>query len=182
MKVVFLDRDGTVIQDPLDERVDKPEKIELFPDSIEALKYLADNGFSVVLITNQAGIGEGRISEEEFWSIHNEVLRQLSPSSVTIVKTYMNGEAAGPNATQWRKPGPKMLLQAAEDLGLDLKEIYMVGDNKSDIQAGVNAGCKGGILVMTARNKIVESSEAVYVAPNLLDAVHYIVRNSLLFI
>lgn len=177
MKVVFLDRDGTIIQDPLDERVDAIEKIELFPDSIEALKYLADNDFAVVLITNQAGIAEGRITEEEFWKIHNEALRQLAPSGVNFIKTYMNGEA-GPDASDWRKPGPKMLLQAAEDLGLDLKEIYMVGDNQSDIQAGINAGCKGSILVKTARNKVVESPNAVYSAPNLLDAAHYIVANS----
>ena len=73
MNVVFLDRDGTVIIDPTDERVDKVEKIELFPDSIEALKYLADNDFAVVFITNQAGIAEGRITEDDFWRIHSEV-------------------------------------------------------------------------------------------------------------
>ncbi|MDQ2973308.1 MAG: HAD-IIIA family hydrolase [bacterium] len=178
MKIVFLDRDGTIIQDPLDERVDKIEKIELFPDSIEALKYLADNDIGVVLITNQAGISEGRITEDEFWSIHNEVLRQLSASGIKFIKTYMNGEAAGPDATEWRKPGPKMLLQAADDLNLNLKDIYMVGDNESDIQAGINAGCKGSILVKTARNKVVESPEATYSAPNLSDAVQYIVSNS----
>ncbi len=156
----------------------KSKKIELFPDSIEALKHLADNDFGVVLITNQAGISEGRITQEAFWTIHNEVLRQLSPSGVKFIKTYMNGEAAGPNATEWRKPGPKMLLQAAEDLDLELKDIYMVGDNQSDIDAGINAGCKGSILVKTARNKIVESPNAIYSAPSLLDAAHYIVANS----
>jgi histidinol-phosphate phosphatase family protein len=177
MKVVFLDRDGTVIQDPLDERVDKVEKIELFPDSIEALKYLADNDFAAVLITNQAGIAEGKINEEEFWTIHNEVLKQLAPSGINFLKSYMNGEA-GPDVREWRKPGPKMLLQAAEDLNLSLSGIYMVGDNQSDIQAGINAGCKGGVLVKTARNKVVESPNAIYSAPNLLDAAHYIVANS----
>ena len=177
MKVVFLDRDGTVIQDPLDERVDSLDKIELFPDSIEGLKYLADNDFGVVLITNQAGIAEGRLTEDQFWTIHNEVLTQLGPSGVTFLKTYMNGET-GPNATEWRKPGPKMLLQAAEDLDLNLEEIYMVGDNQSDIDAGINAGCKGGILVKTARNKVVESPNAIYSAPNFLDAAQYIVANS----
>ncbi len=178
MKYVLLDRDGTIIQDPLDERVDRIEKIELFPDSIEALKYLADNDFGVVLITNQAGIGEGRITEEEFWAIHSEVLNQLSPSGVNFVKTYMNGEASGPNATEWRKPGPKMLLQAAEDLSINLKDVFMVGDNQSDIDAGINAGCKGSILVETARNKKVTSPNAIYTAPNLLDAAHYIISNS----
>jgi len=178
MKVVFLDRDGTVIVDPADLRVDKVEKIELFPDSIEALKYLADNGFVAILITNQAGIEEGRITEEEFWEIHEEVLRRLAPSGLKILKTYMNGEMKRTDNSEWRKPGPKMLLQAAEDFGLNLQDIYMVGDNQSDIQAGVNAGCKGGVLVETATtDEKVKSINAVYSAPNLTDAVKFIVAN-----
>lgn len=153
------------------------EKIELFDDSIKALKYLADNDFAVIIITNQAGIEEGRLNEEEFWQIHEEVLRQLEPSGVKILKTYMNGEMARPDNTEWRKPGPKMLLQAAEDFDFDISEVYMVGDNKSDIQAAINAGCKGGILVKTA-NENVDSPEAIYTAPKLMDAVKYIVANS----
>lgn len=178
MKVVLLDRDGTVIVDPPDLRVDKVEKIELFPDSIEALKYLADNDFAVILITNQAGIEEGRLTEEEFWQIHAEVLRQLEPSGVKFLKTYMNGEMKRPDNTEWRKPGPKMLLQAAEDFGLDLSQIYMVGDAQTDVQAAINAGCKGGILVQTATGEKVTSPEAIYSAPTLLDAAKYIAANS----
>ncbi len=177
MKVVFLDRDGTVIQEPADERVDKVEKIVLPPDSIEALKYLADNDFSVIIITNQAGIAEGRITEEEFWTIHKEVLLQLAPSGVNILKTYMNGET-GSDASEWRKPGPNMLLQAAQDFKLSLKDIYMVGDSESDIQAGINAGCKGGVFIKTARTNFVESSSAVHSASNLLEAAQYVVTNS----
>jgi histidinol-phosphate phosphatase family protein len=178
MKVVFLDRDGTVIVDPPDYRVKNIDEIKLFPDSIEALKYLADNDFSVIFITNQAGIGEGIVSEAEFWTIQDEVLRRLEPSGVNILKTYLNGEAAGPNASDWRKPGPKMLLQAAEDYNLDIKDIYMIGDNESDIEAAVNAGCKGGILVKTATNKVVTSDKAVYSANSLIDSVIYVVENS----
>ena len=176
MKTVFLDRDGTVIIDPPDLRVDKIEKIKLFDDTLLALKYLADNDFAVVLITNQAGIAEGRINEQEFWMIHEEVLHRIESSGVKILKTYMNGEA-GPDASDWRKPGPKMLLQAGEDLKLDLSKMYMVGDNQSDIQAGINAGCKGGILVKTA-NENVDSPNAVFTAQTLLEAVKYVVKNS----
>lgn len=175
MNTVFLDRDGTVIVDPKDERVDTLEKIDLFPDTIEALTLLAENDIAVVFITNQSGIAEGRINEDDFWRIHNEVLRQLETSDVKVLKTYMNGEAAGPNATAWRKPGPKMLLQAAEDLRLNLADIYMVGDSESDIHAAMNAGCKGGVLVETATNKKVVSQDAIYSAPHLLDAVNYII-------
>lgn len=178
MKIALLDRDGTVIVDPTDLRVDKVEKIELFPDSIEGLKYLADNDFAVILITNQAGIEEGRLTEEEFWQIHNEVLRQLEPSGVKFLKTYMNGEMKRSDNTEWRKPGPNMLLQAAEDFEIDLSQVYMVGDAQTDIQAAINAGCKGGILVKTATGEKVVSPDAVYSAPNLLDAARYIVANS----
>ena len=177
MKVALLDRDGTVIVDPPDLRVDRPEKIELFNDSITALKYLADNDFLVIYITNQAGIEEGRLTEEEFWSIHEEVIARLSESGVKVLKTYMNGEMKREDNTLWRKPGPKMLLQAAKDFNLDLSQIYMVGDNQSDIDAARNAGCKGGILVKTA-NENVESSNAVFIAPKLMDAIRYIVDNS----
>lgn len=175
MKTVFLDRDGTVIVDPLDLRVDKAGKIKLFPDSIEALKYLADHDFNVVFITNQAGIAEGRLTEVEFWDIHSKVLDMLSPSGVQVLQTYMSPHGTD-EVNEWRKPGPGMLLQAAKDFNLDLSQIYMVGDSHSDVLAGINAGTKT-ILVKTA-NINVEAPEADYVAPNLLDAVQYIVTHS----
>lgn len=174
MKTVFLDRDGTLIVDPEDLRVDRADKIELFPDTIDALQYLADHDFNAIIITNQAGIAEGRIDEEEFWTIHNQVLRQLAPGGVKILKTYMSPHGQD-EVNDWRKPGPGMLLQAAKDFKLNLSEIYMVGDNRSDILAGVNAGTKT-VLVKTA-NYDVEAPEADYTAPNLLDAVQYIVRS-----
>jgi histidinol phosphatase-like enzyme len=70
-----------------------------------------------------------------------------------------------------------MLLQAAEDFGLDLSQIYMIGDNQSDVDAAINAGCKGGILVKAA-NENVESPNAVFTANTLMDAVKYVVQNS----
>lgn len=158
MKIVLLDRDGTVIQDPHDGRVDSKDKIKLFPDSIKALKYLAENDFKIILVTNQAGIAEGKITDDDFTRINNEVLAHLSPSGMTILHTYMNGEADEPNASDWRKPGPKMLLKAAEEFSFDIGSVYMVGDSQSDIDAGINAGCKGSILVKTARNKVADSS------------------------
>ncbi len=175
MKLVFLDRDGTFIQDPLDERVDREDKIELFPDSIEALKYLAENDFAVVVVTNQAGISEGRINENDFYRIHNKVLKILEPSGVKILKTFMCPH--GPNdGCDCRKPKPKMLLEALSEFNVNPKEAYYVGDNVSDIDAGTNAGMKT-VLVETARNKKVTAEQATYTAPNLLDAVKYIVSH-----
>lgn len=174
MNIIFLDRDGTVIKDPGDERVTSEEKIELFPDTIEALAYLAQHDFSVVLITNQAGISEGRITVEDFERINNKVIEMLKPSGVTILKTYMCPH--GPDdKCDCRKPSPKMLLAALEEFNLEPQNIYMVGDRESDINAGINAGTKT-ILVQTA-NIHVEAPQATYTAPNLLDVVKYVVNN-----
>ena len=176
MKTVLFDRDGTLIVDPPDERVDRVDKIQLFPDSISALKTLVDHDFSIILITNQAGIAEGRISEEEFWKIHSVVLEKLSESGIQVLKTYMNGEAPG-SISNMRKPAPGMILQAAKDFDLTLADIYIVGDSQSDIEAGINAGCKGSILVKTATNHDVVSSDAIYSAKDLTEAVKYIISN-----
>ncbi|MDP3965548.1 MAG: HAD family hydrolase [bacterium] len=172
MRAVFLDRDGTIIVDPPDERVDKAEKIKLFPDSIEALRKLATLDYAVILVTNQAGISEGLINEEEFWKLHTIVLEKLAPSGITILKTYICACPHGHDNCGCRKPKPTMLLQASKELNIDLEDSWMVGDRQSDILAGVNAGTKT-ILVKTA-NVPVESKEATYTASNLLDAVQYI--------
>jgi D-glycero-D-manno-heptose 1,7-bisphosphate phosphatase len=173
MKAVFLDRDGTIIVDPPDERVDKIEKIQLFPQTLEALKLLAGLDFGVIIITNQAGIAEGRITEEEFKVINGKVLDMLKPTGIKILKTYMCPHGPDDNC-DCRKPKPTMILQAAKDFDIDLAESYMIGDHLSDIMAGVNAGTKT-ILVQTG-NTPETSEEATYTAANLLEAVRYISR------
>ncbi len=174
MKFILLDRDGTVIRDPEDERVDKEEKIELFPDSIEALKLLADNDYQVILITNQAGIGEGRINVEEFEKINAKAIEMLSPSGVKILKTYFCPHTPN-DGCECRKPKPTMLLEAIKEFNLDPNVVYMVGDRESDIMAGINAGLKT-VLVKTA-NVPVEARQATYTAQNLLEVAEYVVSH-----
>lgn len=174
MKVIFLDRDGTVIRDPEDERVDTEEKIELFPDSIAALRFLATNDFSVILITNQAGISEGRINIDDFNRINGRVLEMLSESGVKILKTFVCPHGSN-DECECRKPKPTMVLEALEEFGIKAGDVFMVGDRESDIMAGINAGTKT-ILVQTANVSVV-SDQATYTAPNLLDAVRYAVAH-----
>lgn len=172
-KVVLFDRDGTLIIDPPDERVTNEDKISLFRDSIPALSLLAKNGYQVIIITNQAGISEARISISDFERINTEVIRRLTQSGVTILNTFMCPH--GPyDACECRKPKPKMILDAARDYGLDLSKTYMVGDHRSDVLAGKAAGAMG-ILVETA-NRQDSAPEAKYVAKDLTAAIEYIIR------
>lgn len=163
-----------MIFDPEDERLDREDKIKLFPDSIEALKYLADHNFAIILITNQAGIAEGRISREDFDRINNKVLEMLAPSGIKVLKTYVCPHSPEDNC-ECRKPKPAMLLKAAKEFNVELLRSYMVGDRESDILAGINAGTKT-VLVQTA-NKPVTVKEATYTAPNLLDAVKHMANH-----
>lgn len=171
MKAVFLDRDGTVIFDPPDERVDKVEKIRLFPDTIEALKLLSSLDYSVIFVTNQAGIAEGLITETEFENINNKLLEMISPSGIKIIKTYHCPH--GENSTcECRKPKPTMLLDAAKEYDIDLQNSWTIGDRPTDVLTGVHAGTKT-ILVQSGAVKGT-SEEATYTAPTLLDAINYV--------
>jgi D-glycero-D-manno-heptose 1,7-bisphosphate phosphatase len=171
MRVVFLDRDGTIIADPPDERVDTVEKIQLFPQTIEALKLLASLDYGVIIITNQAGIAEGRITEADFQRINTKVLETLQPSGINVLKTYVCPHSPEDNC-DCRKPKPTMLLEAAKDFDIDLANSWIIGDHESDIKAGLGAGAKA-ILVKTA-NKPEDSEDATYTATNLLEAIKYI--------
>jgi len=172
MKAVFLDRDGTVtVGTPMYERVDSLEKIKLLPNTLEALTELAKLDYLVFFVTNQAGIAEGRITLEQFDVINAKVLELIEPSGITISKTYLCPHGDN-SACDCRKPKPKLLFDAAKEFAIDLSQSWMIGDRPSDVMAAVNAGARG-ILVKTG-DPIVESPEATFTAPSLLEAVQFI--------
>lgn len=175
MKAVFLDRDGTInVGTPTYERVDSIDKVKLLPYSLEALGLLASLDYAVFLVTNQAGLSEGIISQADFNAINKKVLSLIKPSGINVVATYVcpHGEN---DACECRKPKPKLLYDAAKEHDIDLSKSWMIGDRTSDVMTGVNAGVKS-ILVKTGV-PTVEYNDAVFTAPTLLEAVQYIVSN-----
>ena len=174
MKVVFFDRDGTIIVEPPDTYNVTLGNLELFPDSLAAFKLLAEKGYNVVLVTNQKGIGDGTISMEEYESVNKKVIELLKPTGINILKTYLCPHTPEDNC-DCRKPSPKMLNEAAKEFEVDLKKSFMVGDRMTDIEAGQAAGAQS-ILVRTG-NFDVEPNKADYTTSNILDAVKYIVNN-----
>ena len=139
MKVVFSDRDGTLTRPPHDRRVDSPEKLELYPDTLDALGYLAAHDFAIIIVTNQTGIAEGRMSQDMYGRIEERLLEMLEPSGAQILKTYTcpHSRAAG---CACRKPRPAMLLEAASDFCINLQDSFMIGDRRDDIELGNSAG------------------------------------------
>ncbi|HYH36151.1 MAG TPA: HAD family hydrolase, partial [Candidatus Saccharimonadales bacterium] len=142
MKAVFLDRDGTLVVDPPDLRIDSIAKIHLFPDVFKAMKRLAELDYKVILVTNQAGIAEGRLTEKDFHRLNDIVIELLAPTGVKILKTYFCPHAEN-GGCDCRKPNPTLLLEAAKEFGIDdMANSYSIGDRESDVQAGINAGTK----------------------------------------
>ncbi len=154
----FLDRDGTIIEHV--HYLSDPAMVRLLPGAAEALRQLRRAGFARVLITNQSAVGRGMFTVERLEEIHAELERQLAASGATLDAIYYCTAApAGDDRSivesPDRKPGPGMLLRAADDLGIDLTASWMVGDLISDVLAGLNAGCRS-ILVRSGKDPAAE--------------------------
>jgi D-glycero-D-manno-heptose 1,7-bisphosphate phosphatase len=139
---VFLDRDGTVMEEAGYCR--DPQQVRLLAGAREAIVALRAAGYGIVIVTNQSGIGRGWITEAEYQAVRQEFERQLGPGLIDATYYCPDSPSAGPSAC--RKPAPGMLLQAAHDLDLDLARCWMVGDKASDIEAGRAAGTRTALV------------------------------------
>jgi D-glycero-D-manno-heptose 1,7-bisphosphate phosphatase len=165
-KAVFLDRDGTLIHNV--PYCSDPGKVQVLPGVTQSLKQLREHGFKLVIVTNQSGIGRGYFEEETFWKVQAAFEQQVGPDIIDA--TYFCADHPD-EATDRRKPGPGMLIEAANDLGLNLAACFMVGDSASDVEAGLRAGVKATILIGT---KGKEPREGVWMAGNFSEAVEFI--------
>jgi len=148
-KIVFLDRDG-VINKNRNDYVKTWDEFEFLPNVKKGIKLLNDSGFRVIIITNQSVVGRGIITEKALNEIHEKMLKELNECGCRIEKIYYCPHAPSDNC-DCRKPKPGMLLKAADDFDLDLKECHFIGDSKTDEEAGKTVGCKT-YLVSENRN------------------------------
>ncbi len=150
-KAVFLDRDGTIIEDA--HYLSDPDKIKFFPGVIRGLKELQDFGFHIFIVTNQSGIGRGYFKESQLKKIHERLLMVLEKEQVKITKIYYAPYYEKSKIARYRKneflrkPNIGMILEAQKEFNISLAHSYMIGDKETDIGAGLNAGLKSNILV-----------------------------------
>jgi len=137
-RALFLDRDGTIIEDT--GYIRDPDQVRLLPGAASALKALRENGWKLIVISNQSGIGRGLISVADAQAVHQRFLDLMSDAGVTITGSYFCPHA--PNeGCNCRKPSPFLLQKASLEHSIDLSKSYMVGDRENDILSGRNAGC-----------------------------------------
>lgn len=177
---IFLDRDGTLIEEA--HYLSDPAGVRLLPGAVAALRWFRDAGFVCVVVTNQSGIGRGLFSEDRMHEIHAEMERQLAEEGAAVDAIYHCPYAPASDDPAVighpdRKPAPGMLRRAAHDLNLELGRSWMIGDKLSDVLTGINAGCRGSILVQTGQGRAAEAESrgiACAVAADLLAAAHLI--------
>lgn len=183
---VFLDRDGTLIEDV--NYLKNIEDIKIFDATYPALQKLNEKNILTVVVTNQSGVARGYFDEDNVKLINAEMGRILETKGVHLDAYYYCPHHKKGSIEEYvidcdcRKPGKGMIDKAINDLkNIDIRQSYVIGDKTADVDLAKNAGCKG-ILVKTGygRSLVEEKGDAIgadYVAEDINDAVDWIIKD-----
>jgi len=141
-KILFVDRDGTLILETADEQIDSFAKMEFYPGALQYLpKIAAELDYQLVMVTNQDGLGTASYPEETFWPVHNFILKIFENEGVTFIDQIIDRTFAKDNAPT-RKPGTALLTEYFNPDKYDLKNSYTIGDRRNDVLLAKNLGAK----------------------------------------
>ena len=141
-KILFIDRDGTLIKEPADEQIDSFAKLEFYPGALTYLPKIAKElDFELVMVTNQDGLGTPVYPEDTFWPVHNFILQTFEGEGVKFANQIIDRTFARDNAPT-RKPGTALLTQYLDADKYDLKNSFTIGDRKNDVLLAKNLGAK----------------------------------------
>ena len=186
-RAVFLDRDGVLNVYLPGDYVKTPDDLILLPGAGRAVRALNDSGFAVFVISNQQGVAKGLMTSDDLRRVDDslrEKLRQESSGAVIAASYYCPHAAA--DACACRKPQAGLILQAAEEHGIDLAASFFVGDTDTDARAARSAGVGAFVLVLTGkyRDAAIAGDGALFptppdfVAPDLSAAAEWIVARA----
>lgn len=159
-KVIFVDRDGTLLSEPADEQIDSLEKVEFVPGAISGLKALTGLGYELVMASNQDGLGTPAFPENTFWPAQNLLLKTLEGEGVSFDNILIDPSFPEDNSPN-RKPRTGMFGQYL-DGSYDLAASWVIGDRETDLELARNLGAKGlqlGPLSWADIVEIIRSSE-----------------------
>ncbi len=179
-KAAFLDRDGTIIFDA--HFLDNPDKIEIIPGAVEAVKILRNAGFEIVVLTNQSGIARGYFGSETVEKINARMVEMFAEKGAEISAVYYCPHFTGGSVPEFsvecscRKPEPGMAIKAAGEHEIDLANSIVIGDKASDVQLAKNIGARG-YLVRTgvgAQTEVEMPELSEFAFDNILQAAKFI--------
>ena len=181
---MFLDRDGTLIEEV--GYLDRLDRIDIYPYSVDAVRLLNRAGFAVVVTTNQSGVARGYFDEPFVGAVHGRIAETFAAGGARIDAFYYcphhpeASVATYRRTCDCRKPRPGLLQQAASELDLDPQRSFVVGDRSNDVDAGRAVGAATVLLRTGYGSDAAQSTRdaASAVAANLIDAVSWILRQS----
>lgn len=145
-KVLFIDRDGTILTEPADEQIDSWSKFEFVPGVIHNLNYICKYlDFKLVMVTNQDGLGTASFPEENFWPLQNLMMSTLQNEGVTFSEVLIDRSFPKDNLPT-RKPGTGMLQDYLTPGKYDLANSFVIGDRLTDVALASNLGCRAILL------------------------------------
>ena len=140
-KVLFIDRDGTLIQEPEDEQIDSFEKLDFLPGVLTELRAIQEQtDFELVMVTNQDGLGTASFPEDTFWPVHKLMLRVLESEGIQFDAIHIDTHFPADKHPN-RKPGTGMLTDYLTG-DYDLSNSFVLGDRVSDCELANNLGCR----------------------------------------
>ncbi len=158
-KVLFIDRDGTLIKESLDEQIDSFDKLIFYPKAIFYLsKIAAELDFELIMVTNQDGLGTSVFPEDTFWPVHNFVIQTFRNEGVEFMEQFIDRSFYKDNS-QNRKPNTGLLTKYF-NRDYDLKRSFVIGDRLTDMELSKNLNAKG-IFINDRTNLGVEEIESV---------------------
>ena len=167
-KTVFLDRDGVINEKaPEGDYIKSWKEFHFLPGVIDAIRLLNDNDWHIIIITNQRGIARNLMTLKNLQAIHSAMEEELCKQGAHIDGIYVCRHEKG--TCHCRKPDIGLFLQAEQDFPIDKSKSWMIGDSKSDIEAGRNYG----IRTIAVANFIHLADKQF---PNLLNAVHFLIN------
>lgn len=169
---VFFDRDGTLMEEV--HYCSDPSTVRLYAGVPDMLAKLQAAGFLNIIITNQSGIGRGLITQEQYDAVHAELLRQIGNPALITATYYCPDHPSTPS--QRRKPAPGMVLEAAQEHGIDLARSWFVGDKEADVACGKAAGTRT-ILVQTGYGTQETQTAPDFLAKDVVAAAEIILEN-----
>lgn len=141
-KVLFIDRDGTLILEPEDEQIDSFDKVSFYPRVFnQLLKIVEELNYEIVMITNQDGLGTASFPENTFWPVHDFVIKCFKNEGIIFSEVFIDKTFAHEKADT-RKPGTGLLKKYFSD-DYDLENSFVIGDRLTDIELAINLGAMG---------------------------------------
>jgi len=187
---VFFDRDGTINEEV--GYLDSMDKLQIIPAAFEAIRLINSSAMKVIVITNQSGVARGIFTEEFVNSVNARIQADLKKQKAVVDGFYYcphhptDGRGVYLQKCNCRKPAPGMVLAAAGAFNIDLAQSYLVGDTFRDIQTAKNTGIKA-VLVKTGygneslqqagSDTVTQENKPDFIAEDILDAVHWILKD-----